>query len=79
MARRRVWVLAVALLGVTPHSAYAIQEGVDSKFAFIVTTAFLTLVPLAIAGGVFIWFRKRVREMREEELEDLVTGPREAE
>lgn len=81
MARRRMSVLVVALLSLAPHALMASQQeqGFDSKLAFILTTAFMTLLPLGIAGGVFLWIRKRLREMREEELEDRATSPREAE
>ncbi len=81
MARLRMPVIVVALLSLVPHALMAAQkeQGFDSKLAFILTTAFMTLLPLGIAGGVFLWLRKRVREMREEETQDLATSPREAE
>lgn len=81
MARLRMPVIVLALLSLAPHALMAAQQeqGFDSKLAFILTTAFMTLLPLAIAGGVFFWIRKRLREMREEELEDRVTAPAEPE
>ncbi len=81
MARLRMPVIVIALLSLAPHALMAAQQeqGFDSKLAFILTTAFMTLLPLGIAGGVFLWLRKRVREMRQEELEDLATSPHEAE
>lgn len=73
MVRRRRTVLVAALLAVAPHAVFAAQhdQGFDSKFAFIATTAFLTLFPLGLALGAFLWLRRRVRQM---EAEDQAEG-----
>ncbi len=69
MVRGWVTTSALLLLLLVPSSAEAFQQGLDNRFAFIATTAFLTLFPLAIVGGTVLWLRKRVREMEEEEQE----------
>ena len=69
MARAGVTTLALLLVLLVPSPAEAFQQGIDNRFAFIATTAFLTLFPLAIVGGTVLWLRKRVREMEEEEQE----------
>ncbi|MDH3520634.1 MAG: hypothetical protein OEM49_09275 [Myxococcales bacterium] len=33
----------------------------ESRFAFILTTAFMTILPLVLIGGVVWWLRSRVR------------------
>ena len=42
------------------------QEG-DTRTAFIVTTAFLTFLPLLIIGGVVWWLRRRFRQLELDE------------
>lgn len=37
----------------------------EVRVAFIVTTAFLTLLPLAIVGGTGLWVRKKYRQMKD--------------
>lgn len=59
--------LALAALLVLPDAAHACPVCFDSsdenRRAFIVTTAFLTLLPLGMVGGVGLWLRKRAREV----------------
>ncbi len=40
------------------------QEG-DTRLAFILTTAFLTFLPLLIIGGAVWWLRRRFRQLEE--------------
>ena len=35
----------------------------ESRVAFILTTAFMTALPLALIGGVVYWLRRRLAEM----------------
>ena len=35
----------------------------ESRVAFILTTAFMTALPLALIGGVVSWLRRRLAEM----------------
>jgi len=42
------------------------QEG-DTRMAFILTTAFLTFLPLLIIGGAVWWLRRRFRQLALEE------------
>ncbi|MGH0034561.1 MAG: hypothetical protein ACQGVK_06000 [Myxococcota bacterium] len=39
----------------------------ENRLAFILTTAFLTLLPLALIGGVVMFLRSRLRELAERE------------
>lgn len=60
--------VALALVAVfaLPDVAHACPVCFDSsdenRQAFLVTTAFLTLLPLGMVGGVGLWLKKRVRE-----------------
>ena len=42
------------------------QEG-DTRMAFILTTAFLTFMPLLSIGGFVWWLRRRFRQLAREE------------
>ena len=59
--------LALAALLVLPDAAHACPVCFDSRDenrqAFLVTTAFLSLLPLGMVGGVGLWLRKRAREV----------------
>lgn len=59
--------LAVAVLlgaeGARACSVCFVAEE-ETRVAFLATTGFLTLLPLAFVGGVVWWLRKRMREMR---------------
>ena len=37
----------------------------EVQFAFVATTAFLSVLPLMLIGGVVWWLRRRLREMEE--------------
>ena len=54
-----------------PEAAHACPVCFDAngevRLAFIVTTAFLTFLPLAMVGGVGLWMRKEFRKMKETE------------
>ncbi len=54
-----------------PEAAHACPVCFDAngevRWAFIVTTAFLTFLPLAMVGGTGLWMRKKYREMRKTE------------
>jgi hypothetical protein len=39
----------------------------ENQLAFILTTVFLTFLPLGLIGGVILWVRNRVREAEERE------------
>ena len=61
--------LALAALLILPDAAHACPVCFDSsdenRQAFLVTTAFLSLLPLGMVGGVGLWLRKRAREVEE--------------
>lgn len=69
---RHTWVAALALLllALFPDAAQACPVCFDSsdenRRAFIVTTAFLTLLPLGMVAGAGLWVRRRVRQIDEE-------------
>jgi len=72
---RRLAVVALALtwLLLVPEVAHACPVCFDSsdenRQAFLVTTAFLTLLPLGMVGGAGLWLRKRARERNAGEAE----------
>jgi hypothetical protein len=37
----------------------------ETRLAFILTTALMTALPLAMLGGLFLWLRKRARALDE--------------
>lgn len=39
----------------------------ETRTAFIVSTAGMTLLPLLLVGGIALWLRKRFREVEAEE------------
>jgi hypothetical protein len=59
--------LALAALLALPDAVHACPVCFDSsdenRQAFLVTAAFLTLLPLGMVGGVGLWLRKRAREV----------------
>jgi hypothetical protein len=71
-ARLRTWITGIiaVLIVWTPRvgAACAVcsagQED-ETRLAFILTTAFMTVLPLAMLGGLFLWLRKRARELDE--------------
>lgn len=66
---RKLIVCAIALLLVVvlPEAAAACPVCFDSsdenRKAFLVTTAFLSLLPLGMVAGAGLWIRKRSREL----------------
>jgi hypothetical protein len=68
-ARLGIIALALALLAL-PDAVHACPVCFDSsdenRQAFLVTAAFLTLLPLGMVGGVGLWLRKRAREVGRE-------------
>ncbi|MBH54561.1 MAG: hypothetical protein CMI18_09480 [Opitutaceae bacterium] len=66
----RVRVFTFLLLLATSKAAYAcpvcFQSGGEERWAFYVTTAFLTLLPISMVGGLVLWLRKRFRQLEEE-------------
>jgi len=74
-----VGVLAVALLAVTPETAFACPVCFDARDenrqAFVATTVFLSLFPLGMVAGVGLWVRKRVRDLDEDGSEPVVRDP----
>ena len=74
----RCWLLGLALLLVfvlLPDKLSACPVCFDSRDenrqAFLVTTAFLSLLPLGMVAGLGLWIRKRSREIdREPDHED---------
>jgi len=67
------WSLALALLALIlwPDAAHAcavcFDPNADHRRAFLVTTAFLTFLPLGMVVGTGFWLRKRAREVAVEE------------
>ncbi len=70
---RRLWipVLALAFLVALPEIAHACPVCFDprdeNRFAFLATTAFLSLFPLSIVGFAGLWLRKRAKDIDEED------------
>lgn len=62
-------VVAAALLAF-PEAAAACPVCFDARDenrqAFLATTAFLTLLPLGMLGGVGLWLRRRIRQVEED-------------
>jgi hypothetical protein len=71
MRRVKILGLALALLAAAalPDAAHACAVCFDAtdenRQAFLVTTAFLTLLPLGMVAGAGLWIRRRVRERDE--------------
>jgi len=68
----RAWipVLLIAALVLFPDAAHACAVCFDAKDenrqAFLITTAFLSLLPLGLVGGAGMWLRTRSRQIDEE-------------
>lgn len=64
-----VWVVASLAAPRIAHACAVCASGRtdETRVAFIVTTAFMTLLPLAMLGGAFLWLRRRLRELDEKE------------
>ena len=71
-AAASVQVALAAPLLLAPRAVHACavcfggQEG-DTRTAFILTTAFLTFLPLLMIGGLVWWLRRRFRQLELEE------------
>ena len=64
----RIAALAVALLGAAPRAAEAcsactVGRDDETRFAFLATTVFLSVLPLAMVGGLLWWLRRRARAL----------------
>jgi hypothetical protein len=56
-------VAAVALVPETAHAcAVCFSAADENRDAFILTTAFLTFLPLGMVSGAGLWLRHRVKE-----------------
>lgn len=68
MSRRWIPVLVLLLLVVVPDVAHACPVCFDpreeNRVAYLATTAFMSLFPLGMIGGVGVWLRRRARELR---------------
>jgi hypothetical protein len=70
---RRLWIpiLALTFLVVLPQIAHAcavcFDPRAENRFAFLATTAFLTLFPLSLVGGAGLWLRRRIKQLEAEE------------
>lgn len=71
MSRRWVPLLVLALLAFLPGVAHACPVCFDprdqSNGTFLVSTAFLSLVPLGMLGSVGLWLRNRSKKLDEDE------------
>jgi hypothetical protein len=77
MSRRWIPVLVLLLLVVVPDVAHACPVCFDpreeNRVAYLATTAFMSLFPLGMIGGVGVWLRRRARELRGLETEETDT------
>jgi hypothetical protein len=66
--RRRLGALCAAGAALAPETARACAVCLastqdDTRLAFIVTTGFMTFLPLGIVGGCVWWLRRRARAL----------------
>ena len=70
MNLKRILSLAVLglVLGLSRLDACPVcfQSGGEERWAFYATTAFLTVLPLSMVGGIVFWLRRRFRQLEEE-------------
>lgn len=63
----RITALTIGLLVTIPELAHAcavcFDARAENRLAFIVTTAFLSLLPLAIVAGTLLFIRHRSRQL----------------
>lgn len=68
--RRWLPVLALLLIVLTPtlgHACAVCFEANDkNRAAFFATTIFLSLLPLGMIAGAWLWLKKRVRELHDQ-------------
>lgn len=80
MRARRAWipVLAVVLLALLPDVAHACPVCFDpreeNRVAFLATTAFMSLFPLSLVGGLGMWLRRRSKQLADSEREPGTSG-----
>lgn len=71
--RRLGLLLALGLTVAAPSVAHACPVCFDprdeNRIAFLITTAFLSVLPLAMVGGLALWLRGRWRQAEEPELQ----------
>jgi cbb3-type cytochrome oxidase subunit 3 len=79
--RRALLSLAAGALGLAlPGAALACAMCVsgrddDVKAAFVIASAFLTLLPLLLIGGGVLWLRRRARRIAAEEAAGVIRLP----
>ena len=76
---RRFSLLALlALASPSASVACSVCQGgtADNRIEFILTTAFLTFLPLGLIGGLVYWFRRRYLSLAEQEPSDDVPSIR---
>ncbi|MEQ9398701.1 MAG: hypothetical protein RJQ04_05985 [Longimicrobiales bacterium] len=58
---------ALVALAVVPEALHACAVCFDprseNRFAFVATTAFLSLLPLGMVAGAGVWLRRRIHEL----------------
>ncbi len=72
---RLVSTCALVVLTWAPRASWACSVCMtgredDNRIAFITTTVFLSLLPLAMLGGVIWWLHRRVRQQKREQETD---------
>ena len=70
LSRLAVLIVGVGLLpGVAEACSVCFSATEQSRTAFIVTTVFLSVLPLAMVGGGVVWLRLRIRRIAAEAAE----------
>ncbi len=73
--RGRLAALVLVAGTLAPRSSHACAvcfSGADgARVAFLLTTALLTVLPLALLGGFAWWLRRRMRELDSDAREDV--------
>jgi hypothetical protein len=62
------WIVIALFLGLLRVEACPVcfQSGGEERWAFYITTAFLTFLPLSMVGGVVYWLRKRFKQLEKD-------------
>jgi hypothetical protein len=76
---KAVWIALVVVVA-TPLDAAACPsclaaEDSDVQMAFLSATAFLSLLPLGLLGALFLWLRRRSRQLDAEEAAGVIRLP----